>query len=106
LRAYPSAEKHLALITIHICQVIENQPLRDTFAPLPACPHILRATLILIMEIELHPAVSLLEEAFNVLIAPVEMLVDALNSRLNLQRYKILFISGNLRCAALLRASS
>jgi hypothetical protein len=47
------------------------------------------------MEIELHPAVSLLEETFNVLIAPVEMLVDALNSNLNLQRYKILFISGN-----------
>ena len=48
-----------------------------------------------IMEIELHPAVSLLEETFNVLIAPVEMLVDALNNHLNLQRYKILFISGD-----------
>jgi hypothetical protein len=47
------------------------------------------------MEIELHPGVSLLEETFNVLIAPVEMLVDALNSNLNLQRYKILFISSN-----------
>ena len=67
----------------------------DTFAPLPACPHILGATLLLIMEIELHPAVSLTEETFNVLIAPVEMLVDALNSNLNLRRYKILFISGN-----------
>jgi hypothetical protein len=47
------------------------------------------------MEIELHTGVSLLEETFNVLIASVEMLVDALNSNLNLQRYKILFISGN-----------
>ena len=47
------------------------------------------------MEIELHPAVSLLPETFNVLVAPVEMLVDALNSHLELQRYKILFISGN-----------
>jgi hypothetical protein len=47
------------------------------------------------MEIELHPGASLLEETFNVLIAPVEMLVDALNCNLNLQRYKILFISGN-----------
>jgi DNA polymerase I len=47
------------------------------------------------MEIELHPAVSLLEGTFNVLIAPVEMLAGALNSNLNLQRYKILFISGN-----------
>jgi DNA polymerase I len=47
------------------------------------------------MEIELHPAVSLQEDTFNVLIAPVEMLVDAINSNLNLQNYKVLFISGN-----------
>ena len=47
------------------------------------------------MEIELHPAVSLLEETFNVLVAPAEMLVDALNSHLNLQRYKVLFVGGN-----------
>jgi hypothetical protein len=47
------------------------------------------------MDIELHPAVSLQEDTFNVLIAPVEMLVEAINSNLNLQRYKVLFISGN-----------
>ena len=47
------------------------------------------------MEIELHPAVSLLPETFNVLVAPVETLVKALNTHLNLQRYKILFICGN-----------
>jgi DNA polymerase I len=47
------------------------------------------------MNIELHPAVSLLENTFNVLVAPVEMLVDALNSHLELQRYKVLFVSGN-----------
>jgi DNA polymerase I len=47
------------------------------------------------MEIELHPAVSLQENTFNVLIAPVEMLVNAINSNLNLQRYKVLFVSGN-----------
>jgi len=47
------------------------------------------------MEIELHPAVSLLEDTFNVLVAPPEMLVDAINSNLNLQRYKVLFVSGN-----------
>jgi len=47
------------------------------------------------MEIELHPAVSLAPETFSVLIAPVEMLTGALNSHLELQRYKILFISGN-----------
>ena len=47
------------------------------------------------MEIELHPAVSLLPETFNVLVAPVEMLIVALNSHLDLQRCKILFICGN-----------
>lgn len=47
------------------------------------------------MEIELHPAVSLVEETFNVSVAPVEMLVDALNSHLSLQRYIILFDGGN-----------
>jgi hypothetical protein len=47
------------------------------------------------MEIELHPAVSLLQNTFNVLVSPVEMLVDAINSNLNLQRYKVLFVSGN-----------
>jgi hypothetical protein len=29
------------------------------------------------MEIELHPAISMLPETFNVLIGPVELLVDA-----------------------------
>jgi hypothetical protein len=47
------------------------------------------------MEIELHPAVSLLPETFNVLVAPVEMLVEALNSHLNLQLYKVLYVCGN-----------
>ena len=47
------------------------------------------------MEIELLPTVSLLPQTFSVLIASVEMLADALNSHLELQRYKILFISGN-----------
>jgi hypothetical protein len=48
-----------------------------------------------IMEIELHPAVSMLPETFNVLMAPVEMFAGALNSNLNLQRYKILYVCGN-----------
>jgi DNA polymerase I len=47
------------------------------------------------MEIELHPADSMLPETFNVLIAPVEMLIESLNSHLKLQRYKVLYISGN-----------
>jgi DNA polymerase I len=47
------------------------------------------------MEIELHPAVSLLEDIFNVLIAPPELLIDAINNSIILQRYKVLFVSGN-----------
>jgi len=47
------------------------------------------------MDIELHPAVSLTEDTFNVLVGPVEMLTGALNGNLELQRYKILFICGN-----------
>ena len=54
-----------------------------------------QSSLSLSMEIELHPAVSLLPETFNILVAPVEMLVEALNSHLNLQRYKVLYIPGN-----------
>jgi hypothetical protein len=45
------------------------------------------------MEIELLP-VSLLPETNSLLIAPVELLAGALNSHLELQRYKVLFISG------------
>ena len=47
------------------------------------------------MEIELCPPVSLLPETFNVLVAPVELMAGAINSHPELQRYKILFISGN-----------
>jgi hypothetical protein len=47
------------------------------------------------MEIELLPTVPLLPETFSILIAPVEILAGALNSHLELQRYKVLFICGN-----------
>jgi hypothetical protein len=47
------------------------------------------------MDFELLPTVSLLPETNSLLIPPVEMLAGALNSHLELQRYKILFISGN-----------
>ena len=60
-----------------------------------ASPSYPQSHLFSIMEIELLPTVSLLPETFSVLVAPVEMLADALNSHLELQRYKILFVSGN-----------
>jgi hypothetical protein len=47
------------------------------------------------MEIELHPAISMLPGTFNVLMAPMEIFVGALNSNLNLQRYKVLYVCGN-----------
>ena len=50
------------------------------------------------MEIELCPAVSLLPETFSVLVAPMELLAGAINSHLDLQRYRVLFICGNYSC--------
>jgi len=46
------------------------------------------------MEIELLPAVSLLPETLSVLIAPEEMLAQALNGNPHLQQFRILFIAG------------
>jgi hypothetical protein len=64
------------------------------FAPPPCLALISPEPPIFIMEIELLPTVSLLPETNSLLIAPVELLAGALNSHLELQRYKILFISG------------
>jgi len=47
------------------------------------------------MELELHPAVSLAPQTFNALLAPAEMLAESLNDRLNLQRFRTLYITGN-----------
>jgi hypothetical protein len=44
------------------------------------------------MEIELLPIASLLPETFNIFVAPVGMLIEALNSRINLQCYKVLYV--------------
>jgi hypothetical protein len=47
------------------------------------------------LEIELHSAVSHLPEIFSVLVAPVEVFANVLNSHPELQRYKTIFIYGN-----------
>jgi hypothetical protein len=47
------------------------------------------------MDFELYPTITLREGSFNVLVAPREMLIQALNKNLNLQRYKVLYVSGN-----------
>ena len=69
-----------------------------TFTPPPCLALISPELPIPIMEIGLLPTVSLLPETNSLLIAPVELLAGALNSHLELQRYKILFISGNYFC--------
>jgi len=47
------------------------------------------------MDFELHPTVSLKERSFNVLVAPREHFIQMLNRNLNLQRYKVLYVTGN-----------
>jgi hypothetical protein len=47
------------------------------------------------MDFDLLPTVSLRSRSFNALVAPTEMFTKALNHNLNLQRYKVLYISGN-----------
>jgi len=47
------------------------------------------------MDFELHPAVSLKSRSFNVLVAPRQTFIKMLNRNQNLQRFKILYISGN-----------
>lgn len=47
------------------------------------------------MDFELYPTITLRSRSFNVLVAPREMLIQGLNKNLNLQRYKVLFVTGN-----------
>ena len=47
------------------------------------------------MDFEIYPTITLRSRSFNVLVAPKEMLIQGLNKNLNLQRYKVLYVSGN-----------
>lgn len=47
------------------------------------------------MDFELYPTITLRSRSFNVLQAPRELFIQALNHNLNLQRYKVLYICGN-----------
>ena len=47
------------------------------------------------MDFDLHPTVSLKERSFSVLVAPREHFIAMLNRNLNLQRYKVLYVTGN-----------
>ncbi len=47
------------------------------------------------MDFELYPTVTLRSRSFNALLAPHEMFIQALNQNLNLQRFRVLYITGN-----------
>ena len=48
------------------------------------------------MDFELHlTVIPLKERSFNVLVAPREHFIAMLNRNLNLQRYKVLYVTGN-----------
>lgn len=47
------------------------------------------------MELELHPAVTIQPASFCTLIAPEALLVSALNSHVDLQRFRTLYVCGN-----------
>ncbi len=47
------------------------------------------------MDFELHSTITLGPRSFNALIAPKEIFVQALNRNLNLQRFKVLYVTGN-----------
>lgn len=47
------------------------------------------------MDFELYPTITLRSRSFNILQAPREMFIQALNRNLNLQRFKVLFVTGN-----------
>jgi DNA polymerase I len=47
------------------------------------------------MDFDLYPTITLRSRSFNALLAPQEMFVQALNSTLNLQRFSVLYVTGN-----------
>jgi len=47
------------------------------------------------MDFELLPTVTLRSRSFSALVAPPGMFIQALNRNLNLQRFKVLYLSGN-----------
>ncbi len=47
------------------------------------------------MDFELYPTVTLRPQSFSALLAPRELFIQALNRNLNLQRFRVLYVSGN-----------
>src|SRR5512136_1549799 len=47
------------------------------------------------MDFELYPTITLKSRSFNILHAPRELFIQALNRNLDLQRFKVLYVCGN-----------
>jgi hypothetical protein len=47
------------------------------------------------MDFDLYPTITLRSRSFNALLAPRELFVQALNRNLNLQRFNVLYVTGN-----------
>jgi hypothetical protein len=47
------------------------------------------------MDFDLYPTITLRSRSFNALLAPREMFIQALNRNLNLQRFRVLYVTGN-----------
>jgi DNA polymerase I len=50
------------------------------------------------MDLELHPLTNLGSRAFYILVAPLQILMRALNYHLDLQRFEVIYICGNRSC--------
>jgi hypothetical protein len=48
-----------------------------------------------IMDFQLHHSVTIHERSFNVLVAPRQLFIEMLNRNLNMQRFKVLYVTGN-----------
>ncbi len=47
------------------------------------------------MDFDLYPTITLRSRSFNALLAPRDFFVQALNRNLNIQRFRVLYITGN-----------
>ncbi len=47
------------------------------------------------MDFDLYPAITLRSRSFRSLVAPRELFIQALNRNLNLQRFRVLYVTGN-----------
>jgi hypothetical protein len=77
----------------------EMKPVWNLTILLSLSPCVIRTRIYLstypIMDFELHSTISLRARLLNVLQAPNDIFIQALNRNLNLQRFKVLYICGN-----------